>query len=57
MYRTAIQLNIVTKERTNEEGLLNHRRKRRKKRREREREGKKRLRKDKEVETSRLACS
>ena len=34
MYRNAIQLNTVTKERTNEEGLMNHRKKERKKMRE-----------------------
>ena len=31
MYSNAIQLNTVTKERTNEEGLMNHRKKKEKK--------------------------
>ena len=38
MYRNIIQLNTVTKERTNEEGLMNHKRKKEKKK---EREKKK----------------
>ncbi len=39
MYRNAIQLNTVIKERTNEEGLMNQRKKRKKeKKRERKRE-------------------
>ena len=49
MYRNAIQLNTVIKERTNEEGLMNQRKKKKKKKRERERVG--------EVETSRPACN
>ena len=36
MYRNAIQLNTVIKERTNEEGLMNHRKKRGEKKREKE---------------------
>ena len=31
MYRDVIQLNTVTKERTNEEGLMNHRKERKRK--------------------------
>jgi len=31
MYRNVIQLNTVTKERTNEEGLMNHRKERKRK--------------------------
>ena len=38
MYRNVIQLNTVTKERTNEEGLMNHRRKKKKKKRKEEKE-------------------
>ena len=59
MYRNAIQLNTDVKERTNEEGLMNHRKGggggggggggEKEKKRERERE--------KEVETSRPACN
>ena len=49
MYRNTIHLNTVIKERTNEEGLMNHRKKKKKKKRERERVG--------EVETSRPACN
>ncbi len=41
MYRNAIQLNTVIKERTNEEGLMNHRKKKKKKKKEREREKRK----------------
>ena len=43
MYRNAIQLNTDVKERTNEEGLMNHRK------------GKKK--REKVVETSRPACN
>ena len=40
MYRNTIQLNTVIKERTNEEGLMNQRKKeKKKKKKEREREG------------------
>ena len=55
MYRNIIQLNTVTKERTNEEGLMNHKRKKRKEKRERKKkvDGKK----YKAVETSRPACN
>ena len=38
MYRNVIQLNTVTKERTNEEGLMNHRRKRKKKKKKKKEE-------------------
>ena len=50
---TALQLNTDVKERTNEEGLMNHRKgeKKKKKKRERERE------REKDVETSRPACN
>ena len=49
MYSNAIQLNTVTKQRTNEEGLMNHRKKG---------EEKKRQRKERErLETSRPACN
>ena len=43
MYRNVIQLNTVTKERANEEGLINHRKKK-EKRREKKRKEKKRQR-------------
>ena len=42
MYRNVIQLNTVTKERTNEEGLINHRKERGKKEKEKKLEGEKR---------------
>ena len=59
MYRNALQLNTDIKERTNEEGLMNHRkgrggkkeRRKKKEKKERERE------REKGVETSRPACN
>ena len=52
IYRNAIQLNTVTKERTNEKGLRNHRRKTN----ERGKKGGGEER-EKEVETSRSQCN
>ena len=53
MYRNVIQLNTFTKERTNEEGLTNHRKKKKKKKEKK----RKREKREKVVETSRPACS
>ena len=41
MYRNAIQLNTVIKERTNEEGLMNHRRRKKEKKKRRGKKKKK----------------
>ena len=40
MYRNVIQLNTVTKERTNEEGLTNHRKKKKKEKEKKKKEKK-----------------
>ena len=55
MYRTALQLNTDIKERTNEEGLMNHRKGKKKKKRKKSR--KKKRENEKYVQTSRLPCN
>ena len=59
IYRNAIQLNTLTKERSNEEGLMNHRRKEKKQKKWEEKEEKhnKTENREKEVETSRSQCN
>ncbi len=55
MYRNALQLNTDIKERTNEEGLMNHRKGKKKKKRKKSR--KKKRENEKYVQTSRLPCN
>ncbi len=55
MYRNALQLNTDIKERTNEEGLMNHRKGKKKKKRKKKQ--KKKRENEKYVQTSRLPCN
>ena len=55
MYRNALQLNTDIKERTNEEGLMNHRKGKKKKNRKKKQ--KKKRENEKYVQTSRLPCN
>ena len=56
MYRNALQLNTDIKERTNEEGLMNHRKGKKKKEAKKKKQKKKREN-EKYVQTSRLPCN
>ena len=56
MYRNALQLNTDIKERTNEEGLMNHR-KGKKKKEAKKKSRKKKRENEKYVQTSRLPCN
>ena len=55
MYRNALQLNTDIKDRTNEEGLMNHRKGKKKKKRKKKQ--KKKRENEKYVQTSRLPCN
>ena len=55
MYRHALQLNTDIKERTNEEGLMNHRKGKKKKKRKKKQ--KKKRENEKYMQTSRLPCN
>ena len=55
MYRNALQLNTDIKERTNEEGLMNHRKGKKKKKRKKKQ--KKKRENEKYMQTSRLPCN
>ena len=58
IYRNAIQSNTLTKGRSNEEGLMNHRRKKEEiKWEEKEEKHNKTEKREKEVETSRSQCN
>ena len=55
MYRNALQLNTDIKERTNEQGLMNHRKGKKKK--EAKKKQKKKRENEKYMQTSRLPCN